>query len=138
MFECDLLVELPKYAAEQKPAELLESMTLQYTYRSVPEYSAENYPYSELIALYQTNLEDSHILLPNAGLDCLERLSRLSRSGYVLITADKGDHRLDYWKYAEPPEFALHGSFSLSANYHAIKYVLEQQGAYRTFYSTPL
>ncbi|WP_342556397.1 SAM-dependent methyltransferase [Paenibacillus sp. FSL R7-0652] len=129
VFECDLLVELPKYAAEQKPAELLESMTLQYTYRSVPEYSAENYPYSELIALYQTNLEDSHILLPNAGLDCLERLSRLSRSGYVLITADKGDHRLDYWKYAEPPEFALHGSFSLSANYHAIKYVLEQQGA---------
>ncbi|WP_434753254.1 tetratricopeptide repeat protein [Paenibacillus amylolyticus] len=129
VYECDLLVELPKHEAEQNPAEMLENMNLQYKYRPAPEYSEETYVYPELIALYKAELEDSHILLPTAGLECLERLSKLSRSGYVLITADKGDHRLDYWKYAEPPEFALHGSFSLSANYHALKYVLEQQGA---------
>ncbi|MCM3133778.1 tetratricopeptide repeat protein [Paenibacillus polysaccharolyticus] len=129
VFECDLLVELPQHAAEQKPAEILEKMTLQYNYRPAPDYTEETYPYSELISLYRAELEDSHILIPSAGLGCLERLSKLSRSGYVLITADKGDHRLDYWKYAEPPEFALHGSFSLSANYHAIKAVMEQQGA---------
>ncbi|MGF6352707.1 tetratricopeptide (TPR) repeat protein [Paenibacillus sp. 4624] len=129
VFECDLLVELPQHVAEQKPADILENMTLQYNYRPAPEYMEETYPYSELISLYRAELEDSHILLPSTGLGCLERLSKLSRSGYVLITADKGDHRLEYWKYAEPPEFAFHGSFSLSANYHAIKVVLEQQGA---------
>jgi tetratricopeptide (TPR) repeat protein len=135
VFECDLLVELPNPVAKQKPAEILESMTLQYKYRPAPEYSEETYPYSALMALYKVELEDSHILLPSAGLECLERLNKLSRSGYVLITADKGDHRLDYWKYAEPPEFTLHGSFSLSANYHALKYVLEQQGAATYFTS---
>lgn len=129
VFECDLLVELPQHVAEQNPAEILENMTLKYNYRPAPEYMEETYPYAELISLYRAELEDSHILLPSTGLGCLERLSKLSRSGYVLITADKGDHRLDYWKYAEPPEFAFHGSFSLSANYHAIKVVMEQQGA---------
>ncbi|KAA2301622.1 tetratricopeptide repeat protein, partial [Clostridioides difficile] len=82
---------------------------------------------------YKEELEDSHILFPAIGLSCLERLNKLSQSGYVLITADKGDHRLDNWKFAEPPEFVLHGSFSLTANYHAIQYVLEQQGAHTRF-----
>jgi tetratricopeptide (TPR) repeat protein len=129
VFECDLLVELPQDVNTQEPAEMLEQMSLHYSYRAAPGYSSNSDPYSELIALYRAELEDSHILLPNAGLSCLERLGKLSLSGYMLITADKGDHRLDYWKYAEPPEFVLHGSFSLSANYHAIQYVLEQQGA---------
>lgn len=135
VLECDLHVELPQDANTREPVQMLEQMSLEYTYRTAPEYSTQSYPYSELIALYQAELEDSHILLPSAGLGCLERLGKLSRSGYMLITADKGDHRLEYWKYAEPPEFALHGSFSLSANYHAIQYVLEQQGA-KAYFTT--
>jgi len=133
IYECDVLVQSPEHSLHSEPAELLESMILSYEYRRAPEYSAENYPYQELITLYKEELEDSHILFPAIGLSCLERLNRLSDSGYVLITADKGDHRLDNWKFAEPPEFVLHGSFSLTANYHAIQYVMEQQGAHTRF-----
>ncbi|KGP81880.1 MULTISPECIES: hypothetical protein [unclassified Paenibacillus] len=134
IYECDVLVQSSEPSSlYSKPDELLENMTLSYEYRRAPEYSAENYPYHELIALYKEELEDSHILFPSIGLSCLERLNTLSESGYVLITADKGDHRLDNWKFAEPPEFVLHGSFSLTANYHAIQYILEQQGAHTRF-----
>ncbi|MGN7414310.1 tetratricopeptide repeat protein [Paenibacillus sp. SAF-068] len=133
IYECDLLVQSPDRRLDLDPAEMLKNMTLSYAYRRAPEYSADNYPYSELITLYKAELEDSHILFPAIGLSCLERLNKLSQSGYVLITADKGDHRLDNWKFAEPPEFVLHGSFSLTANYHAIQYVLEQQGAHTRF-----
>lgn len=63
----------------------------------------------------------------------LERLNRLSQAGFLLITADKGDHLLDNWKFAEPPELILHGSFSFTANYHAFQYVFEQKGALGLF-----
>lgn len=62
-------------------------------------------------------------------MTCLERLNQLSQAGFLLITADKGDHLLDNWKFSEPPELILHGSFFLTANYHAIQHVFEQRGA---------
>ncbi|MFC9710288.1 tetratricopeptide repeat protein [Paenibacillus sp. NPDC056933] len=133
IYECDILLQSPDPSTYPEPAQLLENMTMSYEYRRAPEYSAEDYPYQELIELYKEELEDSHILFPAIGLSCLDRLNRLSESGYVLITADKGDHRLDNWKFAEPPEFVLHGSFSLTANYHGIQYILESQGAQTRF-----
>ncbi|MDF2961082.1 MAG: hypothetical protein K0S39_2817 [Paenibacillus sp.] len=65
-------------------------------------------------------------------MTCLERLNQLSQGGFLLITADKGDHRLENWKFAEPPQLIHHGSFSLTANYHAI-HVFEQRGAQPLF-----
>ncbi|GAB6988764.1 hypothetical protein [Paenibacillus pini] len=133
IFECDVLTELPGNFDQLKPSDALKAMVLNYEYRRAPEYEAATYPYRDVIAMYQQELEDSHILFPVVGLTCLERLNQLSEAGFVLITADKGDHRLDNWKFAEPPELILHGSFSLTANYHAIQYVLERRGAQSLF-----
>jgi tetratricopeptide (TPR) repeat protein len=133
IYECDVLVELPENAHLLKPSEILEQLSLKYEYRRAPGYEEETYPYRELIALYLKELEDSHILFPLAGLTCLERLNQLSQAGFLLITADKGDHRLENWKFAEPPQFIHHGSFSLTANYHAIQYVMGRRGALSLF-----
>ncbi|MNI37007.1 Tetratricopeptide repeat protein [compost metagenome] len=133
MFECDVVIDFPDNFNLLKPSEALEQMTLNYEYRRAPEYEEDSYPYHDVIALYLQELEDSHILFPEVGLKCLERLSQLSQAGYLLITADKGDHRLENWKFAEPPELIHHGSFSLTANYHAIQYVFEQRGAHSLF-----
>lgn len=127
--EADVYIESPAHADSLKASERLNQTTLQYTYRRAPEYEEESYPYRRVIAAYQEHLEDSHILFPAAGLACLERLNRLTRAGFVLITADKGDHLLDQWKFAEPPELIFHGSFSLTANYHAIQQYFEEKGA---------
>lgn len=133
IYEADVFVEYPENMASLKPSEALDKISLRYEHRRTPEYEQENYPYRDVIAIYQEQLEDSHILFPVAGLNCLERLNQLSQSGFLLITADKGDHLIDNWKFAEPPELILHGSFSLTANYHAIQYVLEQKGATTLF-----
>ncbi|NUU77971.1 tetratricopeptide repeat protein [Paenibacillus xylanilyticus] len=135
IYECDVMLSNADSSSNLQPVERLENMELSYAYRPAPKFSADTYPYRDVISLYQEELEDSHILFPAAGLACLDRLETLSQSGYVLITADKGDHRLDNWKFAEPPEFVLHGSFSLTANYHAIQHVLEQRGAHTCFTS---
>ncbi|WP_274365014.1 tetratricopeptide repeat protein [Paenibacillus thermotolerans] len=133
IYEADVHFEYPERNDSLKPSEWLKQITLQYEYRRAPEYEQETYPYRDVISMYQEQLEDSHILFPASGLSCLERLNRLSQAGFLLITADKGDHLLDNWKFAKPPELVLHGSFSLTANYHAIRYVYEQRGAAALF-----
>ncbi|MFB0844680.1 SAM-dependent methyltransferase [Paenibacillus oleatilyticus] len=133
IYEADVFIEYPKLKDSLKPSELLDQISLHYKHRRAPEYEQETYPYRDVIAIYQEQLEDSHILFPVAGLTCLERLNQLSQEGFLLITADKGDHLLENWKFAEPPELILHGSFSLTANYHAIQQVMEQNGALALF-----
>jgi len=134
IYEADVLVEYPEHHDSLKPSELLDRISLRYKYRRAPEYEQATYPYRSVIEIYQEQLEDSHILFPVAGIACLERLNRLSPAeGFLLITADKGDHLLDNWKFAEPPELILHGSFSLTANYHAIRHVFERRGAMTLF-----
>jgi len=133
IYETDVIIDAPEGTKRQKPSEALKRLSLQYEHRRAPEYEEESYPYRDVIAVYQEELEDSHILFPTSGLLCLERLNKLSQGGFVLITADKGDHLLDNWKFAEPPEIILHGSFSLTANFHAFQYVYEQQGAEALF-----
>lgn len=135
IFECDVIVDFPDTPEKLSPAQLLENLSMDYSHRRAPEYEHADFAYKDVIALYQEELEDSHILFPAVGLECLERLSRLSRAGFLLLTADKGDHRLENWKFAEPPELVLHGSFSLTANYHAIQHVFEQRGAESLFTS---
>lgn len=133
IYEADVDVEYPEHYDSLNPTERLDQITLNYEYRRAPEYEQETYPYRDVISMYQEQLEDSHILFPAAGITCLERLNRLSQAGFLLITADKGDHLLDNWKFADPPELVLHGSFSLTANYHAIQHAFEQKGAMALF-----
>lgn len=134
IYEVDVRVEYPDHQDSLKPSEWLSRISLSYEDpRRAPEYEQETYPYRDVIGVYREQLEDSHILFPAAGLTCLERLNGLSRSGFLLITADKGDHLLDSWKFAEPPELILHGSFSLTANYHAFQHAYEQRGGVALF-----
>ncbi len=133
IYETDVCMEWPQRMGALKPADALKHLTLRYEHRREPLYERDDYPYRDLIDLYCERLEDSHILFPLAGLACLERLKGLSQDGFLLITADKGDHLLDNWRFADPPELIFHGSFSLTANYHAIQYWYERQGAMTLF-----
>ncbi len=133
IYECEVSIQFAEAADPDNPSDALGKIVPQYHYRRAASYEEDTYPYHDVIALYQQKLEDSHILFPVVGLTCLERLAKLSKEGFMLLTADKGDHRIENWEFAEPPKLVHHGSFSLTANYHAIQQVLEQQGAHSLF-----
>ncbi|REK71904.1 tetratricopeptide repeat protein [Paenibacillus paeoniae] len=133
IYEADVIIDYPVQTDGLTPSAILNQLSLQYEHRRAPEYEQDDYPYRDIIAVYQEQLEDSHILFPVAGLVCLERLNKLSQRGFLLITADKGDHLLDNWKFSEPPELVLHGCFSLTANFHAFQHFYEEQGAEALF-----
>lgn len=133
IYECEVSLHFPNNTEGVEPENRLETVIPEYHYVRATLYEEETYPYHDLMELYQEKLEDAHILFPVVGLTCLERLSGLSQAGFLLLTADKGDHRLENWEFAEPPQLIHHGSFSLTANYHALQFVFEQKGALSLF-----
>lgn len=134
LYEADVYVEYPKGMDSHQPLESLDQINLRYELRRAPEYEQEAYPYRDVISVYQEELDHEYLLFPDVGVTCLERLNRLSQAGFLLITADKGEHILEHLIMDEPPELILHGSgFSLTANYHAIQQVFVQRGAAALF-----
>ncbi|HEY8037544.1 MAG TPA: tetratricopeptide repeat protein [Methylobacter sp.] len=122
--ECLLSLATDEDPAGLDAAELLERLRLRYDYRSCAEPSEE----AELLALYSETLDDAHVLVPAAGLGCLRRLRELAPQGLLLLSADKGEHRIEKVGNPSPPGLVHHGSFSLSVNYHAFRTFCEQAG----------
>jgi hypothetical protein len=87
----------------------------------------------ELLAGYRGALSDTYLLFPAAALRCLRRLRALSKQGLLLLSADKGDHRLTSLQGSPPPSLVRHGSFSLNVNYHAVKSYCERTGGLALF-----
>jgi hypothetical protein len=117
--ECLLSLATDEDPAELDAAELLERLYLHYDYRPCTEPSEE----AALLAL-----DDAHVLVPSAGLRCLRHLQGLSPQGMLLLSADKGEHRIEQVGKRSPPFLVHHSSFSLSVNYHAFKVFCEQAG----------
>ncbi|MEV5030669.1 SAM-dependent methyltransferase [Paenibacillus sp. LPE1-1-1.1] len=135
IFECRVSMQVEEEDSDYglTASDRLGKLVPEYHYLRAAEYERESYPFREVIEIYKQKLEDSHILFPEIGLACLQRLGQLSQAGFALLTADKGDHRLENWEFAEPPKLIHHGSFSLTANYHAIQHTFEQKGALASF-----
>lgn len=133
IYDCEVSLKFPENAKSMGTSEVLRDIIPEYHYSRATGYEETDYPYHELACFYRDKLEDTHILFPAAALSCMERLNDLSQEGFVLLTADKGDHRLENWEYSEPPKLMHHGSISLTANYHAMQHFFEQKGALSLF-----
>jgi tetratricopeptide (TPR) repeat protein len=99
---------------------LLERVKL--VYQHVPAGAA---PYGDpaldgILAAYAATLTDTVIALPVGALACLRAFHRLAGGRMLLLSADKGYvHEEELLRRLEPQP-VLHGSFSLSVNFHAI------------------
>ena len=108
--------------------ELLARLRYRFDYEPVAAPAYPEPALQRLLADYQETLGDSHLLFPAAALRALQRLQALSLRGLVMLTADKGEHRLEGWQGMPPPALVVHGSFSLDVNYHAFAAFCEQSG----------
>lgn len=124
--------------ADEDPARLPAEQLLAHLHYEFDYQALDGPPYPEpyleqLLAYYQHTLSNSHLLFPAAGLRCLQRLKALSKQGVLLISADKGEHRLAALQGQPPPTLVHHGSFSLLVNYHAFQVFCEQNGGLALF-----
>lgn len=127
-YECSVSLRLPAESERLTVAERLARFELKYHYKETRSFGCEEEGLQALLEQYRNELEDAHVLLPVAGLRCMDRLRGLSGEGFVLLSADKGDCRLQELEGRGPPAFARHGSFSLPVNFHAFQSYYERQG----------
>jgi len=117
--DCLVSLDLDGDADALDAAEMLAKLEVHYEDQPL---IAPPYPEPALAAVFETyrrTLKDAHVLFPAAGMRCLDALTALSPEGALILSADKGNHRLAALEGAPPPGLVRHGSVSMSVNYHA-------------------
>lgn len=59
-------------------------------------------------------------LVPIGALGAIRRLMSISNERVVVISGDKGHNNPDHFHGLSDPHIAVHGSFSVMVNYHAV------------------
>lgn len=98
------------------------------------DHALDASPYAEamfnaILDDYAASLDETTILFPAATLRCIDRLAALAQGRLLLLTADRGQQREEDLGAPNGLAMAVHGSFSLPVNYHAVaEYVIKQGG----------
>lgn len=91
---------------------------------------------NDLLHDYAKRLQSVYTLIPLQVVQSIDYLRGLSSGGCILLTADKGDYRLENITRNTAPSPVKHGSISLSVNYHAMAHYCRSLGGevyYRPF-----
>ncbi|CAN0420392.1 unnamed protein product, partial [Laminaria digitata] len=70
------------------------------------------------------------ILFPVGALRALRRLMSFSHNRAVVISGDKGNNNPEQFRGLMDPHIAVHGSFSVMVNYHAIGAYFTSRGGF--------
>jgi tetratricopeptide (TPR) repeat protein len=69
---------------------------------------------------FKNNANGASLLIPIGAFRALRRLSKFSNGRLLVISGDKGNNNPEHFVGLMDPHIAVHGSFSLMVNYHAI------------------
>ena len=126
--QCLVSLAVPEDPRNMDAAAVLSRIRTGYDYRPLSEAPYEEAELNALLEDYRRDLHDAHLFFPATGIRCLRRLEALSGGGLLLLSADKGDHRLGQIAQKLPPRLVSHGSFSVSVNYHAFQSFCQRSG----------
>ncbi len=128
LFSCSLSLQTSNDPQQMSTADLLDQMKLIYHDSPMPFPFYETDYLNKILAPYQDLASDTYLLFPHKGLQCLDNLKQLSTKGLVLISMDKGYHKLHDLENTKAPEMITHGSMSFWVNYHAFDLYCQAQG----------
>ncbi len=100
--------------------ELLSRLELSWKHRPAQAGCYGDEHLDRIVAEYGASLDETSFVFPSVGLRCLGNLERLAGGRMLLLSADKGFSSEASLAGRSEPSLALHGSFSLMVNYHAI------------------
>jgi tetratricopeptide (TPR) repeat protein len=108
---------------------LLRRLVDEYDLRPAPaEYYGEADLDAVLAGYARSGLEGRTVYFPCAAIRCIRRLADLTTSSTLLLSADRGQIHEDAVGEPGPPQRAVHGSFSLAVDYHAIAEYVRRRG----------
>ena len=102
-----------------EPGELLARLDYRLDYEPLDGPAYEEASLQRILDDYRRTVREAYLSIPSAGLRCLQRMKEWSSRGLLLVSVDKGYHRMAADAGASAG-FLRHGSFSLDVNYDAI------------------
>lgn len=131
---CDITLSTNINQETASESELLKSLTADI-HKSLRDNPSQSPMIAEILKEYRSSLDDTFLLMPRLGMECINNLKKLSQKGLMLISMDKGYALLKNLKNRPQPEIIKHGSFSLYVNYHALSRFCEHSGGKPIFAS---
>lgn len=118
------------------PRDVLAHLQLTYHYAEAETSYAEPW-LQTILDRHAEEIEGSHVLMPSAGLRCLDHLRSFSKQGLMLLSVDMGQRDPSALDGRDPPQINRHGSVSMTVNYNAIGLWCENTGGSALFPSHP-
>jgi tetratricopeptide (TPR) repeat protein len=118
------LVSLSSSSVEPDPLDpsLLSRVSLRYDKRPIrAEGYYQDQTLNRLLADYQKSFSQMALRFPIVSFGCCEVLRKMSGGRLLLLTSDKGYIDEEVLMALRAPRIAVHGSFSMGVNYHAIR-----------------
>jgi hypothetical protein len=126
----EVLVSL--FAAEDPPdpldPDLLTRLDFAYTRREVPWDVYRDPALDGPLGVCAREAGAASVVFPFAALRTLEHLSGLAGGRLLLLSADKGYHRVEDVRDRPEPDIVLHGCFSLGVDFRAIGAYFDRSG----------
>ncbi len=135
IFESEVTLTSPQAEPDLKDPELLNRLQVNYTNHPITSDYYEEPELNQILENYQQTLTDTYLLFPHIAIRCLNRLRQFSGGRLLFLSGDKGYSREEDLLFRGEPSIAMHGSFSLMVNYHAVGQYIQHQGG--KFLTTP-
>lgn len=118
----EALVTLSAATSEIGPDDpaILGTLELSFEGRDVGPGYYGDVEFDRIVESYGRRLSDTTVLFPVSALDCIRNLAAVAGGRLLLLSGDKGWSSERDLDKTPPPGLVMHGSFSLSVNYHAV------------------
>ncbi|APR87713.1 TPR domain protein [Minicystis rosea] len=109
---------------------LITRVTLDYDHRPAPADPYDDPLLNDILHAYTARLGTTSIRFPIAALRCCRTLARIAGGRLLLLSADRGSIHEDQLRGHGEAGISVHGSFSLSVDYHAVAECFRGQGGF--------
>src|SRR5262249_48959964 len=120
---------------EEKPdlddTGLIARVELSYEDRPIDSNYYADAELDRILGRYRQLVKKGGLKFPTGGLECCRIFSRLSGDRWLLLSGDKGSVHEDTLDNQKRPGLAVHGSFSMNVNYHALGELFLARGGRR-------
>jgi hypothetical protein len=125
-----LTLTSPQEEPDPTDPSTLERLATRYDYEYVGTDRYEDPGLVEILQGYAQRLGDTWIPFPTAAFETLRQLERMSGGHMLMLAADKGFGSEQELLFSGEPYPVMHGSFSLSVNFHALGLWVQQHGGF--------
>lgn len=129
-----------EYESDPLDPTIIKRLSNEYQYREIDQTSyyqdkeGDDEALNEILSWYQSyythHKMDATVLVPIGALRAIRRLCALSNRQAFVMSGDKGHNNPDHFQGLCDPHIAVHGSFSVMVNYHAIGIYFASLGGY--------